>query len=266
MKPGMININTSKSEQRGFIGPFKKYYVRMTKPIFLMAGLLVAGNLLAQKTIINDPNVEERQAKDFHAIEISHAIDLYLSQDDQEKVAVSAKEIKYRDRIRTEVKNGVLKIWYDNEGRRWEHGDKKLKAYVSFKTLDKLDASGASNVWVDGTIAGENLDLRLSGASDFKGAVQLKELNIDQSGASDVAISGRAGKLTIEASGASDVKGYELVTDNCSVHASGASDIRISVNKELNAHASGASSIYYKGEAVIRELHSNGASSVSKKG
>ncbi len=179
---------------------------------------------------------------------------------------MSAKEIKYRDRIRTEVDNGVLKIWYDNEGHRWEHGDKKLKAYVSFKQLDRLIASGASDVWVDGAISGETLDLRLSGASDFKGAVQLKELKIDQSGASDVSISGTASTLSIEASGASDVKGYDLVTENCSVHASGASDIQISVNKELNATASGASSIYYKGSAVIRELHSNGASSVMKKG
>jgi len=61
------------------------------------------------------------------------------------------------------------------------------------------------------------------------------------------------------------VKGYELVTDNCSVRASGASDIRISVNKELNAHLSGASSVYYKGDAVIKDLHSSGASNVSRK-
>jgi hypothetical protein len=69
----------------------------------------------------------------------------------------------------------------------------------------------------------------------------------------------------VSSSGASDLKGFELVTDTCNAHASGASDIRITVNKELNVHASGASGIYYKGPAVIREMHSSGASSVSKK-
>jgi hypothetical protein len=236
----------------------------MKKFLFLAFGFFLVASVCAQKTVINDPNAEVRNEKGFHAIKVSHAINLYLTQGDEEAVAVSAKDTKYRDRIHTEVKDGVLKIWYDNEGWKWDNGNKKLKAYVSVKTLDKLGASGASDVLVDGTITSDRLDIDLSGASDFKGSVKVNELNLDQSGASDITISGTAAKVTIEASGASDVKGYDLVTDNCNAHASGASDIKISVNKELSAHASGASSIYYKGTAVIRDLHSNGASSVGK--
>lgn len=237
----------------------------MKKIIVFIAGLFIAGAALAQKqTVINDPNAEVRNVKNFHAIRVSHAINLYLTQSGEEAVAVSARETKYRDRIRTEVKDGVLNIWYDNEGWKWSNDNKKLKAYVSVKTLDKLGASGASDVIVDGVISGDRLEIELSGASDFKGGVKVNELNLDQSGASDITISGSAGKVTIEASGASDFKGYDLVTDNCNAHASGASDIKISCNKELSAHASGASSIYYRGTAVIRDLHSNGASTVGK--
>jgi hypothetical protein len=189
-----------------------------------------------------------------------------LSQGEQETVAVSAKDTRWRDRIRTEVTDGVLKISLDKNGWPWEAGNKKMKAYVSFTVLDKLVASGASNVYVDGVISGNSLTMDLSGASDFKGAVRLNELSLQQSGASDVLITGSVASLTtIHAGGASDVKGYNLVTENCNAHASGASDIHITVNRELNAHASGASSIYYKGNCVIRELQSSGASSVSKK-
>jgi len=237
----------------------------MKKYIFLISGLIITGSVFAQKkTVISDANAEVRNVKNFHAIHVSHAINVYLTQSDEEAVAVSARDTKYRDRIRTEVKNGVLRIWYDNEGWNWSNDNKKLKAYVSVKTLDELNASGASDIMVDGTISGDKLDIELSGASDFKGSIKMNELNLDQSGASDVTISGSAGKVTIKASGASDVKGYDLITENCDAHASGASDIKISVNKELSAHASGASSIYYKGTAVIRDLHSNGASSVGK--
>jgi hypothetical protein len=234
--------------------------------IFFILGISLVGSAFGQNSVINDPNAEVRNVRNFHAIAVSNAIDLYLSQSDSEAVAVSAKEIKYRDRIQTKVEDGVLKIMLDKEGWMWSGGNRKLKAYVSFKKLDKLGASGASDVYVNGVITGDHLDLHLSGASDFKGAVQLHELSIDQSGASDITINGSVAKLTLEASGASDTKGFELVTDNCSIHASGASDISITVNKELNAHASGASSINYKGEGVIRDLHSSGASSVSKKG
>jgi len=237
----------------------------MKKWLVFIVGIMVTGSLLAQQTIINDPNAQARDAKGFHAIEVSSAINLYLSQGKEEAVAVSARDTKYRDLIRTEVKNGVLRIWLEREGWKWTSGDKQLKAYVSFKSIDRLSGSGASDILVDGQISGDKLEIRLSGASDFKGGIKLSTLSLDQSGASDATINGSVSELSIEASGASNIKGYDLVTDHCTVRATGASDVRISVNKELNAHASGASSIYYKGEAVIRDLHTSGASNVSKK-
>jgi hypothetical protein len=87
---------------------------------------------------------------------------------------------------------------------------------------------------------------------------------VDLSGASDMLVTGNATQISVEASGASDFKGYDLVSDICSAHASGASDIKITVNKELSAQASGASDVHYKGNGVIKDLKSSGSSSVSK--
>jgi hypothetical protein len=218
----------------------------------------------AQIKEVNDPNAEVRNVKGFHAIKVSHAIDLFLSQSDREVVAVSASTDEYTNRIKTEVENGVLNIWYDNPPK-WSRGDKKLKAYISFKTLDRLNASGASDIRVTGTIKANELDINMSGASDFDGDIQVNSLMVDLSGASDMTVKGSATSLKIEVSGASEFKGYDLQTDNCSARASGASDIRVTVNKELNAQASGASGVHYKGSGVIRDLKTNGASSVSKK-
>lgn len=230
--------------------------------LILIAGLLMLGTQ-AQKTVIHDPNAELRPVKGYHGIEVSSAINLYLSQGDEETVAVSAPDAQLRDRIRTEVVDGILKI--SLEGKHWSLGSTKLKAYVSFTTLDKLAASGASDIFVDGVITGDHLFIDLSGASDFKGAINVKELQLDQSGASDAHITGAvSGTATIHSSGASDVKGYDLVIQNCEVHASGASDIRLTVNKELSAEVTGASSVIYKGEGTIRESHASGASTVKK--
>lgn len=216
---------------------------------------------------INDANAQERKVGSFNAIKVSHAIDLVLNQSDVEGIAVSAVKDEYRDRIRTTVENGVLKIWYDDDDKWFRNrGNKKLKAYVSFKTLNRLNASGASDVTVTGKITANKLSLEFSGASDFRGAVQVQSLDMNLSGASDAVISGAAANTKVDASGASHLKAFDLSVEVCNVEASGASDIWITINKELNANASGASSIQYRGSGVVRNLKTGGASSISRKG
>ncbi|MBC7827971.1 MAG: DUF2807 domain-containing protein [Chitinophagaceae bacterium] len=236
----------------------------MQKICLLLLMSVLSGVMYGQTKEVNDPNAEVRNVKGYHAIKVSHAIDLYLSQSENEVVAVSASKEEYRNKIKTEVENGVLRIWYDNDSK-WSRGDKKLKAYISFKTLDKLTASGASDIRVTGIIKANELGIILSGASDFDGAIQSNSLTVALSGASDMTVTGSVTSLKIEVSGASEFKGYDLQADNCSAKASGASDVRVTVNKELNAQASGASGVYYKGNGVIRDIKTNGASNISKK-
>ncbi|MBC7887166.1 MAG: DUF2807 domain-containing protein [Ferruginibacter sp.] len=236
----------------------KKYFISFIAMLFFTGAT-------AQKTFVNDGNAEVRKLTgSFNSIIISGGIDLYLSQYDNESVAVSASSDEFKQNIKTVVENNTLKIYYEG-GRQWNTGNKKMKAYVSFKTIEKLQASGASNVQVTGIIQVPTLTIVMNGASDFKGAVKVNALTMELSGASDARISGAAAVVSIQSSGASDVKGYELVADVCNAKASGASDINITVNKELNAHASGASDIFYKGNAVVNGMHSSGASSVVNK-
>ena len=237
----------------------------MKKFFLSVAVLLFASLAFAQKTMITDANAQQRTLSgSFNAIKISGGIDLYLSQYETESIAVSASEDQYRDKIKTVIENGTLRIYYDGD-KIWSTGSKKLKAYVSFKNLENLMASGASDVVVTGAIAVPVLRIDCSGASDFKGAVKVDKLTIELSGASDAKISGSASEVSIKSSGASDVKGYDLVTESCTAKASGASDINITVNKELNVHASGASDVFYKGTGVIRDIHTSGASTVARK-
>jgi hypothetical protein len=212
---------------------------------------------------VYDPNAVVREARDFHGIILSGAFDVYLTQGNSEAVAVSASEEKYRDRITAEVKAGILHIGYDSKGLNWG-GNKKLKAYISFKNINRLKVSGACDVYISGTLKADHLDIHQSGASDLKGKLEVNKLTVDLSGASDMTVSGTAPQLSVEASGASNFKGYDLVTDVCNARVSGASDIKITVNKELSANASGASDIRYRGSGLIREIKSSGASSVSK--
>lgn len=238
----------------------------MKKLVLLSIVVLGALSAMAQKTIY-DANAQVRTARGFHAIQVSGGIDLYLS-NGEEAIAVSAKELEDRDRIRTEVENGVLKIWYD-----WKGGvgflkgvNRQLKAYVSFKTLDRLSASGGCDVIVDGTINANKFNLQVSGGSDFRGKINTQDLSINASGGSDVNIGGKAGKLSVEASGGSDFNGYDLVSENANISASGGSDAEVTVTRQLTANASGGSDINYRGGASAVTANKSGGGSVKKSG
>ena len=67
---------------------------------------------VAQKTI-NDPNVEKRTVSSFHGIDVGTGIELMLTEGSTEALAVSAAKTEFRDKIATQVENGVLKIYGD---------------------------------------------------------------------------------------------------------------------------------------------------------
>lgn len=239
--------------------------MKRTKVMLMI--MFVSTALFAQKTI-NDPNAEPRNVSGFHAIKISNAFEVHISQGNEDAVAISAASTEYKSKIITKVENGVLIIRFDDDKKFWKNwnGDKhRLKAYISIKKIDALSVSGACNVFFEEGISAEELRVNLSGASDVSGKIDAKKLSFDISGASDATISGNTAELRVDASGASDFKGFDLVTNYCTAEASGASSVNITVNKELNANASGASSVRFKGEGLIRDLKTSGSSNVTRK-
>ena len=216
------------------------------------------------QTIINDPNTEVRNVGSFSAIKASDGIDIYLSQSDDYALAVSASDKKYIDYIKTEVKNGVLNISYDGSAFKYNN-NRRLRAYISFKDIESLQASGACNYIINGTLTTNSLRIKLSGASEIKGVIDIENLQIELGGASLVKVSGTVQNLKIDTGGASDVKNYDLVAENCVANLGGASDVKITVNKSLIAKAGGASTLYYKGNPDKKDVSSEGASTISHK-
>jgi hypothetical protein len=234
------------------------------KSIILSFLLIGAAFAVQAQAVIHDKDAELRKVGDFEGVEVSSAIELFLTQGSENTVAVSAPGDANRAGIKTEVKRGILHIWYEN--KNWFKGNgRKIRAYVSAKSFRFVGASGACDINIEGELKSEELVIRLSGASDFRGAVRTENLKIDLSGASDIVIKGSTSNLSIDASGASHFKGFDLVTDNCKVDASGATDVKITVNKVLNADASGATNIDYKGTGMVGDLRTSGASNIRKR-
>lgn len=234
-------------------------------PLVVLFSFLTITSIHAQ-TLVYDANAEVRKVESFTGIEASGGVTVYIVQGKEQAVAVSTGDEKNLSRVKTEVRNGVLRIHPESGAwNGWNWSNKGVKAYVTVTTLEMIDFSGASSARVTGDLQVNNLKMELSGASSFKGAIKGNTVKIEATGASSATLSGSTQAFNVEASGASSIKAYDLTTATCNADASGASGISITVTKEINAEASGASSIGYKGDAVIRHIDVSGASSIKRK-
>ena len=237
------------------------------KKLFLSLITVATVTVFAQqKAVVNDANAQKRNlSASFTGINVSDGINLYLTQGDEESIAVSASEEKYMERLKTAVENGVLKIYFDSKGFNWATNDKrKLKAYVSFKTLEKLHASGGADVVIEGSLDAGSLEVKFTSGSSFSGKLSAKELTVEQNSGSSINISGSANKIKVDVSSGAVFKSYDLAVDYCDAKASSGGGVRITINKELSAKANSGGGVRYKGEAVIKDINVNSGGTVKK--
>ena len=227
-----------------------KKFLKISTLIVLFIGCQLA---FAQDDVIR----EERKASGYSSVKASGIANVYLKKGGQEKVVVEVNDKRINDRLRIEVVNHVLVIRMENDGR-WENRNNnvELKVYVTYKELNGLKGSGATNFNAEDEIKADQFELELSGANNSKLNLNANKLVVETSGASNATLSGEADKLQISTSGASNVKAYDLKAAEVDAESSGVSNIYVSVQDKLEVNANGLSNINYKGspKLITREV------------
>ena len=179
--------------------------------------------------------VVNNAGKAFNEIAVSSGIDLYLNQSATETVTIKGNEDLIKDVI-VEQKGGLLVIKF-KDGISWGRmfKNESIKAYVNFKNIKALTASGGSDVFTQNNLKADALKLIASGGSDLKLTLAVKDLSLTVSGGSDAELKGSGENLIATASGGSDIDAFAYLVNNAKVTASGGSDANIYVNKALEA-------------------------------
>jgi len=239
----------------------------MARLIFTAGAVLLMFFASAQDKLISDPNVQVRQVEKFEGVNVSGAIELYISQGSQ-AVAVSASDKDLVDEIVTEVKGGILyirfkskKSWWSDQ---WNTTGRKFKAYVSAEKINFVSLSGSGNIRIEGTLKAPELGIQLSGSGNVSGNIVTDDLDLRQSGSGNIKLTGNAGKAEFSCSGSGNVICADLVTDNCRVTLSGSGNAEVNVNKELSASISGSGNIRYRGNGNLVNASTAGSGKIRK--
>ena len=213
-----------------------------------------------QPKVINDPKAKTRAISGaFTKITVSSGIELFLTQSDELALATSVSDEKYETMLKTEVQNGVLKIWFDMEGNKWlKDRNRKLKVYLSCKTIESIKGTSGATVKLVNEVAADQMTISFSSGASFVGKLQVKKLSVDVSSGAEINATGTALSLSATASSGASFKGYGLTSQDCEVKASSGANLWVEAEKKLLVNASSGGQVKYKGNAVLEKRLSSG--------
>ncbi|MEP1035228.1 PspC domain-containing protein [Ekhidna sp.] len=211
----------------------------------------------------NGSDTQEYQFRDFDEVELISLFDFEIIQDDDYSVRLEGDEDDLDDVYisqsgdELEIRYGRNKDWWKRRNRR-----DKIKVFIRMPELEYLRATGAC----DGEIRdfrSADLSLDIEGASKVWANVNAKYLQADLAGASELVLVGSGEDLEVDLVGASELNAFNYEVDDADINAVGASSAKVYASNELQASATGASKIRYRGNARVSS-NSAGLSSVKK--
>ncbi len=209
---------------------------------------------------------KDRAVSGFTGLTVSSGIDVYLTQGNSEKLTFDVKGVD-EDRVMSTVERGTLKLYIERKSfSGWNFGrNTYVKAYLTFKQLTNLRASGGADVFGQGTLSFNDLTVDASGGSDVKLTLKAHNVNVEASGGADAILQGSAQLLNANGSGGADLDARKLTVDVCRANSSGGSDVYVNASQELTMQASGGSDIYYYGSAKVLSKSKSGGSDISRR-
>lgn len=235
------------------------------KGAIVLVGIIVVGLVSCGKFRVNpSSNItsQTHEVESFNQIEISDAIkaDIEFSSG-TEGVVVDANSNVHKY-IRVRKINNRLVI--DLERNVHFKKSPTIEVHISAIELERVEASGASNVSFLDPWNTAYFDVKLSGASNFKGTLTTTNLDLDLSGASNCNLLGSTTTADCELSGASTMGTLNFEMDDLILRLSGASKASCTIHSTLSVKASGASSLLFSGAADIIHQDLSGASTIDR--
>jgi len=215
-----------------------------------------------RKTVYGNNKVikRERTAEPFSGVRVSTGIDVYLSQGDKMSLSVEADE-NLHEYILTEVKDGILNVYTEVNIREAE----MKRVYVTMKEVNSVTTSSAGDILGETPVKTDNLKVNASSAGDIKLEVYAKNIDVNGSSSGDITLFGEADMLDANLSSAGDFNAFNLKVREADVTVSSAGNADLYVTEKLNARASSAGDINYKGDPKYVDAHSSSAGGIHRR-
>jgi hypothetical protein len=204
---------------------------------------------------------ESRPVSGFTAVSVSGIGKVTVTQTGKESLTVKADD-NILPLLTSEVKDGVLTL---GPAPNSSISTKTPIEYVvEVKELRGLTLAGATHAEASG-VEGKSLTVSAAGASNASVSGRADAVEVTVEGASGVTLTGGADGLTAKVAGASHLTAEGLSVKRAKVDCEGTGRATVNASDQLDASASGASSVEYLGSPRVNSSVS-GVGRVSKHG
>ncbi len=215
--------------------------------------------LTASTLTVVAQNTETRSLSEFSELSVGEAINVILVPGSKNEAVIKTKNIDLDD-VRTDVSGRRLKI--ELSGNRYRNVDVEIT--LTYKSIDDISVNSAADVVTRGVLKSSSLEISVSSAGNADLEIDVAELELQVSSSGDLNLQGKARSQRVNVSSAGDYDGFDLSCEDAYVRVSSAGSARINASKKIDAKASSAGSIRYKGNPDKVYVNSSSGGGVSK--
>jgi hypothetical protein len=204
---------------------------------------------------------ETRAASSFTGIDVGTSIRVELTQSKNHSIEVEAEEniLPY---VITEISGRELNIYF-KKGVSIK-ANKPIIVHVSMADLQEIDAGSASSVTTTSSFKGADLEIECGSSAQVEIEFEGNFVSADVGSAGRVELRGSANSVDLEVSSAGVIDAGDFKAKTAKVEANSAGSMSVYASDRLDADASSAASIRYKGNPEKVFTDSSSAGRISK--
>lgn len=231
------------------------------RKIFLLVAILVAiasPSLLKAQENNNNTRIEgsgntitkDFAVQSFNELDASGVYSLILIQGDKEAVKVEADD-NLMDLFEVKNEGSILKVKMKKNVNI--STKKKMKVYVTFRSLKTMDLSMVGNVTTEKEISVDDFLIKNQSVGSVKLRLKARSVRLVNSSVGSVQLEGSADKAVIENTGVGSIKGGDFVVQTMEIENNGVGSSEVNAEKELKVSDSFLGKVKNKGAAPVKK-------------
>lgn len=199
----------------------------------------------------------------FHGVDVSSGIRVIASGGTPHSVVADAKDTRDLTDLRFEVRDGVLKLWYDWQiGNLFDWVNRDVTVTIGAELLDSLEAAAGASIEAS-ALMGEEIDLEASsGASIKTSAIEGMFYSIESSSGARIETSGVCTNAEIEVSSGASVAAKGLDCAKVTLEVSSGASLEVTAKDSINAEVSSGGHATVFGKPSVEHLETSSGGSV----